>query len=75
MLHVAVYVGQAIVAALEAVDQLFVIEPQLVQQRGVQIMHMHGAVGHVVAQARRSLPCTYPARNPPPATHIVKALM
>ena len=44
------YVGQAKVTSLEAVSQPLVVEPQQVQQRRVQVMHMHRVAGHVESE-------------------------
>ena len=44
---VAVDVGQAEVAAHEAVGQLLVIEAELVQPSRLQVMHVDGVLGDV----------------------------
>lgn len=43
-------IGEPVVAALEAPHQPFVVEAELVQQRRVQVMHMHAAIHDVVAE-------------------------
>ena len=45
--HSAAHIGQAVVAALEAVGEPGVVQAQQVQQRGVQVVHMDG-IGHDV---------------------------
>ncbi len=47
---VSVNVGQPVVAAFVAVGELFVIDAHQVQQRGVEVMHMHGIAHDVVAK-------------------------
>ena len=44
------HVGQAVVAALEAEGQAFVIEAKAMQQRGVQVMDVDRIAGDVVAE-------------------------
>src|SRR5262245_37646412 len=46
--HVAVHVGQAEVAALEAIGQLLVVDAEAVQDRGVQVVDVHRLVLDVV---------------------------
>src|SRR3954468_1384675 len=47
--QVPVYVGQAVVAALEAVDQLLVVDAHAVQERGVEVVDVDGVLDDVVA--------------------------
>ncbi len=46
----AVHVGQAEVAALEAVGQPLVVDAQAVQDRGVQVVDVDRLLGDVVAE-------------------------
>ena len=46
--HVAVHVGEAEVAALVAVGEFAVIDPELVQDGGVEVMDVHCAWGPLV---------------------------
>ena len=48
--HVAGHVGQAEVAALEAVGELRVVDAQQVQHRGVQVVNVDGVFDGGVAQ-------------------------
>ena len=48
--HFAEHIGQAEIAALEFVDQFFVIESQATQNRGLQIMHVHFVTGNMVSE-------------------------
>ena len=48
--HLAVHVGQAEVAALEAVGQLLVVEAQQVQDRRLQVVDVDRFLGGVEAQ-------------------------
>ena len=72
-LDFAVDIGEAEVAALKTIRQPGVVEPEQVQQRGVQIVDvdpvLNGVepefVGLAVDVARPS--------NPPPATHMLNA--
>ena len=45
--HVAVDVGEAEVAALEAVGELRVVEAEQMQDRGLEVVHMHFVPGDV----------------------------
>ena len=47
---VAFDVGQAEVAALELVGELFVVDPQQPQHRRVQVVHVDGILDDVVAE-------------------------
>src|SRR5437660_11157424 len=51
--NLPVHVGEAEIPALEAVGQLRVVDPQAVQDGGVQVMHMDGVVDDVVAEVVR----------------------
>src|SRR5215211_495547 len=48
--HLAVHVGQAEVAALEAEGQLLVVDPKQVQQRRLEVVDVDGVLGDVVAE-------------------------
>ena len=48
--HIAMHVGQAEIATLEAIGQLLVIDAQAVQDRGVQVVNVDRLVGDVVAE-------------------------
>ncbi len=48
--HVAMDVRQAEIAALEPIGQPLVIDPEAVQQRGVEIVNMDRILGDVVAE-------------------------
>ena len=65
------HVGQPIIAALQAERQAFVIQAQQVQQRRVEVMHMHRILDRVDPRSSE-LPWTCPAFTPPPASHIEK---
>ena len=69
--HLSADVGQAEVAAAVAVGQTFVVQAHEVQDRGVQVVHVHpighGAEAELVGGAVHMPPLT-----PPPASHIVK---
>lgn len=66
----AAHVRQAEVAAGMFEFQTFVIEAELMQQRGVEIMHMDASLDAL--QTNSSVdPCEYHGRNPPPASHTV----
>jgi hypothetical protein len=54
----AVYIRETVVAALEAVGEVLVIHAEKMEQRGVQIVNVHGIASHVVARSRLSRPCT-----------------
>ena len=69
--HLAVNIGQAVVAARVAVGQLFVVEPQQVQDGGVQVVDVDPLLDGVPANSSVA-PCAMPPRTPPPASHIVK---
>ena len=45
----AVHIGQAEVAALVLVGELLMINTELVEQRGVEVVHVHGILDDVVA--------------------------
>ena len=45
--HVAVYVGQTIIAALNAERQACMVKSEHVQQRGVQVVDVYRMVGNV----------------------------
>jgi hypothetical protein len=47
---VTFHVGQAVIAAGEAVRQTFVVEPEQVQYRGVQVVHVHLVNDRLVAE-------------------------
>ena len=51
--HPAADVGQAVIASLESVGELFVIDSHQVQNRGVQIVDMYGILCRVVAEVIR----------------------
>ena len=42
-------IGQTKIAALEAIRQSGVIDPEQMQDRGIQIVNMHGVLGDIVA--------------------------
>ena len=44
------HVGQAEIAALEAVGQLLVVDAQAMQQRGVEVVNVHRLLGDVVRE-------------------------
>ena len=52
--HLAVHVGQAVVAALEAVGQPLVIEAEQVQDRGLQVVDVDLVLGDARSRVRRS---------------------
>ena len=68
----AVDVGQPEAAALVQVGQAFVIDAEQVQQRGVEIVDVHGMLGDVVGEVVGRAVDETPALTPPPAIHIVK---
>ena len=45
-----VHIGEAVVAALEAVGQVFVIEAELVEDRCLEVVDMNALVGDAEAQ-------------------------
>ena len=47
--HVSVDIGQAEVAALVLVGELLMINPELVEQGGVEVVHVHGILDDIVA--------------------------
>ena len=46
----AVHVGQAVVAALELVRQLLVVDAEQVQDRRLEVVDVDGVLGDVVAE-------------------------
>lgn len=48
--HVPMHIGQAEIATLIAVGESLVVESQLMQDRGLQIVDMHGLLGHMKAE-------------------------
>ena len=68
---VAADVGQPLVAALEEVRQLAVVEAEELEDRGVEVVDVHavldGAEAELVGGADRLPPLT-----PPPASQVVK---
>ena len=54
--HVAVDVGQAEAAALEEVDQARVVDPQQVQEGGLQVVHVYRAGGEVILTGAKLQP-------------------
>src|SRR5437868_6295871 len=48
--HIAVDVGEPKVTALEAVGEAFVIEPQAMEDGGVEIVNVDGILRHVVTE-------------------------
>ena len=52
--HVAVHVGQAVVAALELERQPGVVDAQAVQDRGVQVVDVDGVLRRCCSRSRRS---------------------
>ena len=69
--EVAVDVGQPEMPALVFERQLFVIDPQQMQHRCLEIVDMDSAFGDVVTKRVR---CSnvIPGRTPPPAIHMEK---
>ena len=67
----AVDVGQAKVAAGVPVGQPLVVEPQQVQDRGVQVVDVDLVLRRRSSRSRRSCPRRVPDFTPPPASHIV----
>ena len=59
------HVGQAEIAAGVVISQAFVVEPQAMQDRGLQIMHVRGFLDDMEAQIVRRAKC--PARFDAPA--------
>mgnify|MGYP002837535359 CR=1 FL=1 len=51
--HLAVDVGQSVVAALELEGQLLVVDAEQMQDRGLKIVHMHRVAGDVVGEVVR----------------------
>src|SRR5438105_1552505 len=51
--HLAADVGQAEIAALETIGQPLVIEAEEVQERGLEVVDVHGIFGDVVAKIVR----------------------
>ena len=47
--HLAMHIREAKIASLEAIDQASVVDAQQVQERGIQVMHMHRITRDVVA--------------------------
>ena len=74
LLHdLAVHVGQAEVAALEAVGQLRVVDAEQVQDRGVQVVDVDGVVDDVVAEVVGLAVARCPRLMPPPAIQMREA--
>src|SRR2546421_12894615 len=48
--HFAVNIGETEVATLEPVGQLFMIDAEAMEDRGVKVMNVHGIHRHVVAK-------------------------
>src|SRR5690242_2188570 len=51
--HFSAHIGQAEAAALEFIGQLFVVEPELVQHRGLEIMYVNRVFYDVIAEIVR----------------------
>jgi hypothetical protein len=51
--NVPVNVGQAVVPALEAISQTLVVDAELVQDRGLQVVDVHGVFGRAVTKVIR----------------------
>ena len=68
---VAVDVGQAEVAALEAVGQLGVVEAQQVQDRGLQVVDVDAVLDGVEAELVGLADGRGRGLTPPPASHMV----
>ena len=66
-------VGQAEIAALEAIGQLRVVEAQQMQQRRVQVVDVDSSFTALKPNSSLS-PSVMPGLMPPPASHMVKAL-
>ena len=67
-------VSEPKVAALEAEGELFVIQPEQVKDRGVQVVDLR-PVFHGIETSSSVFPRIVPDFTLPPANHIVKALM
>jgi hypothetical protein len=63
-------VGQAEIAALEAVGQAQVVQAEQVQHRGVKVVDVDGVAGDPQSDLV-GLAVNLPARIPPPAIHSV----
>src|SRR5438045_3815314 len=48
--QLAMNIGQPIVPAFVAVSQALVVDPEVLQQRRVEVMHAHGVFGDVVSE-------------------------
>ncbi len=72
--HLTVHIREPEVAPLEAEGQPLVVEAELMQDRGVEIVDVDGALDDLVAEVVAA-PWILPALKPPPATHMVKASM
>ena len=66
------HVGEAEVAALETVGEPFVVEAELMQQRGVQVVDVDG-IAHHADPSSSVWPKISPGFVPPPASHMVNA--
>ena len=54
--HLAMNIGQPIVTPLKFVCETFVVDPKLVQDRGLQIVDVDGLINDIVAKViRRSI--------------------
>src|SRR5947209_19399856 len=65
--HIPMHVREPVVAPLEAVRQPRVVEPEQVQDRRLQVMHMHLVARHRDAEAVRPA-VRVPARHPGTST-------
>ena len=50
----AVHIGEAVVPSLEEVSELLVVDSELVKNGGVEIVHVDGVLGDVVAEVVRA---------------------
>ena len=68
------HIGQAVVAALEAERQAFVVEAEQVHDRGLQIVDVDFVLHRRRSRVRRSGRSSMPAFTPPPASHMREAI-
>lgn len=47
--HVSMHISEAEIAALVFVGELLMINPELVEQGGVEVVHVHGILDDIVA--------------------------
>ena len=69
--HASMHVGQAKVAALEAVREPGVVETQPVQDRGVQVVNVTRSM-RALKPSSSLVPKVMPGFTPPPANHMLK---